>query len=135
MGQLRSTPHRRPHPVHPQPASIPGRREDSCQWDRHHGLREGLEPLVVPPLGLGHLGALRQAQLVEGGRYRVDPVLRALLEERRGLEEVRRRLHVAPRVAESYSEVVVGLGLARLEGDGLAVVVVCLEVVLVGKVA
>eukprot|EP00964_Phaeocystis_antarctica_P146510 scaffold112803_cov57-Phaeocystis_antarctica.AAC.2 len=39
--------------------------------------RQRLEPLVVPPLRLGHLGALRQPQHVEGICRGLCPALRA----------------------------------------------------------
>ena len=71
---------------------------------------------------------------VKKGRI-VRPGIRALRVSRRGLEIERRRLRVASRVAESYPEVEVSKGLVGLEGDGLAVGLVCTVVILVGHVA
>eukprot|EP00964_Phaeocystis_antarctica_P015301 scaffold8462_cov64-Phaeocystis_antarctica.AAC.4 len=72
--------------------------------------RQRLEPLVVPPLRLGHLGALLLPQQVEGAC--------------RGI------LHVVPRGGERCTEVHVRRGLVGPQGDGLAVGLACFAQVL-----
>eukprot|EP00964_Phaeocystis_antarctica_P082758 scaffold51973_cov69-Phaeocystis_antarctica.AAC.1 len=83
--------------------------------------RQRLEPLVVPPLRLGHLGALIPCQHAEGRCRGLYPVFRAHRRALLGLEEPLRGLRVVPRVGERCTEVVVRLGLVGPQGDGLAV--------------
>eukprot|EP00964_Phaeocystis_antarctica_P048750 scaffold28224_cov58-Phaeocystis_antarctica.AAC.3 len=87
----------------------------------HNPRRQRLEPLVVPPLRLGHLGAPLQAQPFEGACRGPCPHLRAHRVALLGLEEPLRGLHDVPRGAERCTEVVVRLGPVGPQGDGLAV--------------
>eukprot|EP00964_Phaeocystis_antarctica_P051259 scaffold29905_cov64-Phaeocystis_antarctica.AAC.1 len=66
----------------------------------HNPRRQRLEPLVVPPLRLGHLVALLQLQHTEGQCRDLCPAIRARRVALLGLEEPLRGLHVVPRVAE-----------------------------------
>eukprot|EP00964_Phaeocystis_antarctica_P027721 scaffold15643_cov61-Phaeocystis_antarctica.AAC.1 len=72
-----------------------GSRIVRCQ--AHDRRRQRLELLVVPPLRLGHLSALRQLQLFEGRCRGLCPELRAGLTALPGLEVPLRRLHLVPR--------------------------------------
>eukprot|EP00964_Phaeocystis_antarctica_P018234 scaffold10094_cov53-Phaeocystis_antarctica.AAC.2 len=87
----------------------------------HHPRRQRLEPLVVPPLRLGHLVAHILSQHVESRCRGLCPVLRAHRPALLGLEEPLRGLHLVPRVAERCTEVVVRVGLVGPQRDGLAV--------------
>eukprot|EP00964_Phaeocystis_antarctica_P043986 scaffold25251_cov65-Phaeocystis_antarctica.AAC.4 len=90
-------------------------------WRRPHSpRRQRLDPLVVPPLRLGHLGALLLRQHVEGPCRGLCPVLRAHRPAFLGLEETLRGLHVVPRAVEHGTEVVVRHGVVGPQGDGLA---------------
>eukprot|EP00964_Phaeocystis_antarctica_P056370 scaffold33258_cov62-Phaeocystis_antarctica.AAC.4 len=86
----------------------------------HNPCRQRLEPLVVPPIRLGHLGALFLYQRVQGTCRGPCPVLRAHRKALLGLEEPLRGLHVVPRVGEHCAEVVVRPRLVGPQGDGLA---------------
>eukprot|EP00964_Phaeocystis_antarctica_P024166 scaffold13542_cov58-Phaeocystis_antarctica.AAC.4 len=86
----------------------------------HNVRRQRLEPLVVPPLRLGHLGALLQPQLVEGMCRGPCPALRAHRKACLGLEVPLCGLHFVPRFGEHCTEVEVRRGLDGLKGDGLA---------------
>eukprot|EP00964_Phaeocystis_antarctica_P124471 scaffold88110_cov53-Phaeocystis_antarctica.AAC.3 len=102
--------HRSPHLVgHPIVRRCP-----------HNPRRQRLEPLVVPPLRLGHLGALPTRQHVEGRCRGLCPPLRAHRKALLGLEEPLRSLHVVPRVGEHCTEVEVRCGDVGPQGDGLA---------------
>eukprot|EP00964_Phaeocystis_antarctica_P078636 scaffold48910_cov56-Phaeocystis_antarctica.AAC.6 len=87
----------------------------------HNPHRQRLERLVVPPLRLGHLGALLVPQLVEGHCRAHCPVLRAHRHALLGLEEPLCGLHVVPRDAKRCTKVEVRIGLVGRQGDGLAV--------------
>eukprot|EP00964_Phaeocystis_antarctica_P092264 scaffold59316_cov53-Phaeocystis_antarctica.AAC.4 len=100
----------------------------------HNPRRQRLEPLVAPPLRLGHLVALLQPQHVEAICRGPCPELRAHRVALLGLEEPLRGLHVVPRVVEHYTEVDVRRGLVGLQGDGLAVGLACFAPVLLGYV-
>jgi len=91
----------------------------------HDLRRQRFEPLVVPPLRLGHLGTHLVQQHVEGPCRGLCPELRAHPTARLGLEVPLRGLHDVPRVAERCAEVVVRPGLVGLQGDGLAVGLAC----------
>eukprot|EP00964_Phaeocystis_antarctica_P103345 scaffold68635_cov56-Phaeocystis_antarctica.AAC.2 len=82
--------------------------------------RMRLEPLVVPPLRLGHLVALLLLQHVECPCRSICSVLRAHRIALVGLEVPLRGLHLVPRVVERCTEVEVRQGLVGLQGDGLA---------------
>eukprot|EP00964_Phaeocystis_antarctica_P109786 scaffold74197_cov63-Phaeocystis_antarctica.AAC.3 len=82
--------------------------------------RQRLEPLLAPPLRLGHLGARFLCQHVEGHCRGLCPVPRAHQHALPGLEEPLRSLHGVLRVGEHSTEVVVRLGLVGPQGDGLA---------------
>eukprot|EP00964_Phaeocystis_antarctica_P058657 scaffold34804_cov58-Phaeocystis_antarctica.AAC.5 len=92
--------------------------------------RQRLEPLVVPPLRLGHLGAPLQAQHLEGICRGLCPVLRAHRRTLLGLEVPLCGLHDVPRVVEHVTEVDVRIGLVGPQGDGLAAGLGCSAVVL-----
>eukprot|EP00964_Phaeocystis_antarctica_P092405 scaffold59442_cov57-Phaeocystis_antarctica.AAC.3 len=96
--------------------------------------RQRLEPLVVPPLRLGHLAAPLPPQLVEGPCCGLCPELRALRMARLGLEVPLCGLHVVPRVVERCAKVVVRRGPVGPQGNGLAVGPGCSAPVLVGLV-
>eukprot|EP00964_Phaeocystis_antarctica_P079005 scaffold49168_cov66-Phaeocystis_antarctica.AAC.1 len=98
---------------------------DDCQFFRrrpHHPRRQHLEPLVVPPLRLGHLFL---HQHVEGRCRGTCPALRSYLPALLGLEESLRSLHEVPRGGEHDAEVGVRPRLVGLQGDGLAVGLGC----------
>eukprot|EP00964_Phaeocystis_antarctica_P123163 scaffold86816_cov58-Phaeocystis_antarctica.AAC.2 len=117
----------RARPRHPsviQPAEHPRPHDEYNQLVRrqpHNPRRQRLEPLVVPPLRLGHLGALLQPQLHEGTCRGTCPELRAYRLALLGLEVPLRGLHVVPRVGERCTEVEVRHGPVGPQGDGLAV--------------
>eukprot|EP00964_Phaeocystis_antarctica_P023722 scaffold13254_cov51-Phaeocystis_antarctica.AAC.1 len=71
----------------------------------HNPRRQRLEPLVVPPLRLGHLGALLMHQHVEGICRGFCPVQGAHRIALPGLEVPRRGLHLVTRVGERCTEV------------------------------
>eukprot|EP00964_Phaeocystis_antarctica_P155065 scaffold124036_cov66-Phaeocystis_antarctica.AAC.3 len=100
----------------------------------HNPRRQHLEPLVVPPLRLGHLGALPTRQHVEGRCYGLCPDIRAHRVALLGLEEPLRSLHNVPRVGERCTEAVVRRGPVGPQGDGLAIGPSCFAPVLLGKV-
>eukprot|EP00964_Phaeocystis_antarctica_P006092 scaffold3326_cov59-Phaeocystis_antarctica.AAC.1 len=100
----------------------------------HNPRRQRLEPLVAPPLRLGHLGAHIQHQHVEGRCRGACPVLRAQRVALPGLEEPLRSLHVVPRAVERCTEVVVRHGLVGPQRDGLAVGPGCSACVVLGNV-
>eukprot|EP00964_Phaeocystis_antarctica_P043573 scaffold25006_cov64-Phaeocystis_antarctica.AAC.4 len=77
----------------------------------HNPRRQHLEPLVVPPLRLGHLGARLLRQHVEGRCRGLCPAHRVHRIALLGLEEPLRGLHVVPRVGERRTEVEVRRGL------------------------
>eukprot|EP00964_Phaeocystis_antarctica_P152813 scaffold120862_cov69-Phaeocystis_antarctica.AAC.1 len=112
------------HSPHPVGLDIVRRRRP------HHPRRQRLQPLVVPPLRLGHLGARLLCQHIEGRCRGLYPVLRAHRPALLGLEEPLRGLHVVPRVGERSTEVEVRHGLVGPQGDGLAVGPGCPAVVL-----
>eukprot|EP00964_Phaeocystis_antarctica_P073644 scaffold45202_cov74-Phaeocystis_antarctica.AAC.3 len=87
----------------------------------HNPCRQRLEPLVVPPLRLGHLGALLLRQHLEGVCRCLRPALRAHRQALLGLEVPLRGLRVVPRADEHHTEVHVRLGPVGPQGDGLAV--------------
>eukprot|EP00964_Phaeocystis_antarctica_P056675 scaffold33453_cov53-Phaeocystis_antarctica.AAC.2 len=91
----------------------------------HNPRRQRLEPLVVPPLRLGHLGAHLLCQHVDGMCRGLCPVLRAHRIALLCLEVPLRRLHVVPRVDEHCTEVGVRRGRVGPQGDGLAVDLGC----------
>eukprot|EP00964_Phaeocystis_antarctica_P044854 scaffold25789_cov51-Phaeocystis_antarctica.AAC.2 len=93
--------HNRPHLV----GCLPVRRRPQ------NSRRQRLELRVVPPLRLGHLGALFPPQPVEGPCRGPCPALRAHRVALFGLEHC--------------TEVVVRRGLVRPQGDGLAVGLPC----------
>eukprot|EP00964_Phaeocystis_antarctica_P078248 scaffold48662_cov49-Phaeocystis_antarctica.AAC.1 len=95
----------------------------------HNPRRQRLEPLVVPPLWLGHFGAPLPYQRVEGRCRGPCPALRAHLPALLGLEEPLRGLRFVPRVTEHSTKVVVRRGLVGLQGDGFAVGPGCSAVV------
>eukprot|EP00964_Phaeocystis_antarctica_P024164 scaffold13542_cov58-Phaeocystis_antarctica.AAC.2 len=96
--------------------------------------RQRLDPLVIPPLRLGHLVALLPPQLVVGTCRGSCPLLRAHQQALLGLEVPLGGLHVVPRVVEHCTEVVVRRGLVGPQGDGLAVGLGCFAVVLLRAV-
>eukprot|EP00964_Phaeocystis_antarctica_P069181 scaffold41979_cov64-Phaeocystis_antarctica.AAC.3 len=102
---------------------------------RHNPCRQRLEPLVVPPLRLGHLGAVLQHQHVEGACRCLCPVLGAHRIALAGLEVPLCGLHDVTRVGEHGTEVVVRHGLVGLQGDGPAVGLACFAPVLPGEVS
>eukprot|EP00964_Phaeocystis_antarctica_P033598 scaffold19054_cov65-Phaeocystis_antarctica.AAC.2 len=91
----------------------------------HNPCRQGLEPLVVPPLRLGHLVALLLRQHLEGLCRGICPQLRPHSQALLGLEVPLRGLHQVPRVVEHVTEVEVRIGLVGPQGDGLAVGLAC----------
>eukprot|EP00964_Phaeocystis_antarctica_P149698 scaffold116913_cov57-Phaeocystis_antarctica.AAC.2 len=96
----------------------------------HHPRRQRLEPLVVPPLGLGHLDAHIPHQHVKGLCRGLCPELRANRQALLGLEVPLRGLHYVPRVGEHDTEVVVRRGLIGPQGDGLTIGLGCFARVL-----
>eukprot|EP00964_Phaeocystis_antarctica_P058752 scaffold34854_cov68-Phaeocystis_antarctica.AAC.5 len=66
----------------------------------HNPRRQRLEPLVVPPLRLGHLGARLLCQHAESRCRGTCPALRAHRVALLGLEKPHRGLHLVPRVVE-----------------------------------
>eukprot|EP00964_Phaeocystis_antarctica_P121555 scaffold85212_cov55-Phaeocystis_antarctica.AAC.2 len=96
----------------------------------HNPRRQRLEPVVVPPLRFGHLGALLLQQHFEGACRGLCPVLRAHRTALLGLKEPLCGLHVVPRVREHATEAEVRLGLVGPQGDGLAVGLGCFAPVL-----
>eukprot|EP00964_Phaeocystis_antarctica_P104274 scaffold69417_cov66-Phaeocystis_antarctica.AAC.1 len=87
--------------------------------------RQRLEPHVVPPLRLGHLGARLHPQHAEGICRGLCPAFRVYRIALTGLEVPLRALHVVPRVLERCTEVVVRQGPVGPQGDGLAVGLGC----------
>eukprot|EP00964_Phaeocystis_antarctica_P043571 scaffold25006_cov64-Phaeocystis_antarctica.AAC.2 len=87
---------------------------------QHNSPHLRLEPLVVPPLRLGHLGAHLLCQDVEGRCRDPCPVLEAHRPALLGLEEPLCSLHGVPRAVQRCTEAVVRLGLGGPQGDGLA---------------
>eukprot|EP00964_Phaeocystis_antarctica_P161837 scaffold134859_cov69-Phaeocystis_antarctica.AAC.3 len=110
-----SAQHERPHPVDRR--VVRGRRGLA---HTHNPRRQRLEPLVVPPLRLGHLGARLTPQVPEGPRRGLCPHFRAHRNTLPGLEVSLRGLHVVPRVGERYTEIEVRRGLVGPQSDGLA---------------
>eukprot|EP00964_Phaeocystis_antarctica_P128379 scaffold92156_cov66-Phaeocystis_antarctica.AAC.5 len=111
-----------------QPAQHPSSHAEGWPIVRrrpHHPRRQRLEPLVVPPLRLGHLVAHLLSQHVEGHCRDLCPVLRAHRIALLGLEVPLRGLHVVPRAVERFTEVGVRRGLVGIQGDGLAVGLGC----------
>eukprot|EP00964_Phaeocystis_antarctica_P074760 scaffold46035_cov65-Phaeocystis_antarctica.AAC.2 len=100
----------------------------------HHPRRQRLEPLVVPPLRLGHLGARLLAQHAEGRCRGLCPGIRAHRVALLGLEESLRGLHVVPRVVERCTEAEVRIGPVGPQGDGLAAGLGCSAPVLLRAV-
>eukprot|EP00964_Phaeocystis_antarctica_P023071 scaffold12880_cov59-Phaeocystis_antarctica.AAC.1 len=91
----------------------------------HNPRRPRLEPLIVPPLRLGHIVARRCLQHVEGRCRGLCPVLRAHRLALLGLEVPLRALHIVPRLGEHVGEVEVRHGVVGLQGYGLAVGPAC----------
>eukprot|EP00964_Phaeocystis_antarctica_P148925 scaffold115910_cov63-Phaeocystis_antarctica.AAC.1 len=108
----------KPAGQHPSPHLAGNRFVRRCP---HDPCRQRLEPLVAPPLRLGHLVAHLLCQLAEGLGRGPSPELRAHRVALHGLEVPLRGLHVVPRVAERCTEVVVRRGPIGPQGDGLAV--------------
>eukprot|EP00964_Phaeocystis_antarctica_P016863 scaffold9290_cov63-Phaeocystis_antarctica.AAC.8 len=96
--------------------------------------RQRLEPLVVPPVRLGHLATLRLRQHLEGPCRGQCPLHRVHRKALLGLEEPLYGLHVVPRSGERCTEVVVRFGLVGPQGDGLAEGSGCSAPVLFGAV-
>eukprot|EP00964_Phaeocystis_antarctica_P012533 scaffold6909_cov56-Phaeocystis_antarctica.AAC.3 len=86
----------------------------------HNPLRQRLELLVVPPLRLGHLGALLPRQHAKGLRCGPSPELRAHRQALLALEKPLRGLYAVPRDGKHCTEVEVRLGRVGPECDGLA---------------
>eukprot|EP00964_Phaeocystis_antarctica_P017678 scaffold9782_cov58-Phaeocystis_antarctica.AAC.3 len=104
-------------------------------WRRpHNPRRQRLEPLVVPPLRLGHLGALLLLQHAEGICRGPCPALRVHGSALHDLEEPLHSLYEVPRVGEHCTEVVIRLGQVGPQGDGLAVGLGCFARVLLRAV-
>eukprot|EP00964_Phaeocystis_antarctica_P085143 scaffold53730_cov41-Phaeocystis_antarctica.AAC.2 len=100
----------------------------------HNARRQRLEPLVVPPPRLGHLGALLRLQHVEGLCRGMCPHLRAHRIALLSFKKPLRGLHFVPRVGEHCTEVEVRCGLVGPQGDGLAVGLACFPPVLLRAV-
>eukprot|EP00964_Phaeocystis_antarctica_P152308 scaffold120130_cov54-Phaeocystis_antarctica.AAC.5 len=92
----------------PLPSATTSAQHESTHLDRyrfvrrrpHNPRRQRLEPLVVPPLRLGRVGALLRPQQVEGTCRGLNPLLRAHRKALLGLEVPLCGLHVVPRVDE-----------------------------------
>eukprot|EP00964_Phaeocystis_antarctica_P047134 scaffold27253_cov73-Phaeocystis_antarctica.AAC.2 len=107
----------RASPLLPGTATLPAQHQCphlvGCHivWQHpHNPRRQRLEPLVVPPLRLGHLGARLLCQHVEGPCRGPCPALGAHRMALLGLEEPLCGLQVVPRVGERCTEVVVRRG-------------------------
>eukprot|EP00964_Phaeocystis_antarctica_P027819 scaffold15690_cov66-Phaeocystis_antarctica.AAC.1 len=87
----------------------------------HNPRRQRLEPLVVPPLRLGHLGARLLCQHAGDPCRGRSPSLRAHRVAFLGLKVPLRGLHVVRRAGERCTEVEVRRGLVGPQRDGLAV--------------
>eukprot|EP00964_Phaeocystis_antarctica_P020114 scaffold11111_cov53-Phaeocystis_antarctica.AAC.1 len=127
----------RARPRHPEATTLPAQHHGShdvsghiVQRRPHNPRRQRLEPLVVPPLRLGHLGAHLLCQHHPGRCRGLSPGPRVHRPALLGLEEPLRGLHEVPRVVERCTEVVVRLGPVGPQGDGLAVGPGCFAVVL-----
>eukprot|EP00964_Phaeocystis_antarctica_P089043 scaffold56739_cov66-Phaeocystis_antarctica.AAC.4 len=107
---------------HPSPHKVGTHR---VRRRPHNPHRQRLEPLVVPPLRLGHLVALFSQQRVKGICRGLCPGLRAHRVALLGLEAPLRGLHHVSRVAEHSAEVEVRRGHVGPQGDGLAVGLGC----------
>eukprot|EP00964_Phaeocystis_antarctica_P135604 scaffold99951_cov63-Phaeocystis_antarctica.AAC.6 len=105
------------------PAQYHGPHDVGCPRVRrrpHNPRRQHLEPLVVPPLRLGHLVARLLPQRVKGLCRDTCPELRAHRIALLGIEVPLRGLHCVPRGGERCTEVGVRHGLVGPQGDGLA---------------
>eukprot|EP00964_Phaeocystis_antarctica_P082662 scaffold51873_cov69-Phaeocystis_antarctica.AAC.4 len=100
----------------------------------HNSRRHRLEPFVVPPLRLGHLGAHLLCQIAEGRCRGHCPVHRAHREALLGLEEPLPGLRFVPRAVERCTEVEVRIGPVGPQRDGLAEGPGCSAVVILSAV-